>query len=407
MTRAIAIARLKPSRLVAGLSLITAVVMGMLASAGIASAQDGFEVLHAFTGGTDGAWPEPTLIQATDGNFYGTTELGGASDGGTVFQMTPDGTVTVLHAFTGGTDGAHPLAALIQATDGNFYGTTFQGPGTGCYGNGCGTVFTMTPDGTVTVLHAFDGGADGSFPAAALIQATDGNFYGTTKGDPSHASTIFRMTLDGTFTVLHVFGSGTDGNSPFAALIQATDGNFYGTTELGGASDGGTVFQMTPDGTVTVLHAFAGPSAGDGALPRAALIQAIDGNFYGTTGVGGTLDFGTVFQMTPGGIVTILHDFSSDILLTFPYGILPAAALIQATDGNFYGTTIVGVTNAGAAFQMASDGTIAARHQFNVSGLEGADAEAALIQATDGNFYGTTRQGGPSGLGVVFRLTRP
>ena len=151
------------------------------------------------------------------------------------------------------------------------------------------------------------------------------------------------MTPSGTVTVLHAFvGGKTDGANPQAALIQATDGNFYGTTLSGGPSDNGTVFQMTPGGTVTVLHAFAGGTT-DGANPTAALIQATDGNFYGTTSSGGTSAFfGTVFKMTPGGALTILYRFTDGFTGGVPGA--PYASLIQATDGNFYGTT---VTNQG------------------------------------------------------------
>jgi hypothetical protein len=159
------------------IAFVAVVAAGMLAFIGVARAQVSFEVLHAFTGGSDGAYASGPLIQGTDGNFYGTTA-------GAVFQMTPDGTVTVLHAFMGGMDGAGASGPLIQGTDGNFYGTTTAGGGgTGveCGSFGCGTVFQMTPDGTVTILYAFAGGIDGSSPSTGIIQATDRNFYGTTR----------------------------------------------------------------------------------------------------------------------------------------------------------------------------------------------------------------------------------
>jgi uncharacterized repeat protein (TIGR03803 family) len=295
-------------------------------------------VLHAFAGGpTDGTNPQAALIQATDGNFYGTTAAGGIANAGTVFEMTPSGNVTVLHAFAGGpTDGADPQAALIQATDGNFYGTTKYGGSS--VGVGQGTVFRMTPDGTVTVLHAFAFqpgiSFDGSNPTAALLQGMDGNFYGTTSYggfwsfqtavNPGFG-TVFKMTPSGTVTVLSI-----EGFSPHSALIQATDGNFYGTTYYGCCAVlppclqpsivcvnrppepnvlGGRVFKMTTSGTFTVLHEFASGST-DGGNPLAALIQGTDGNFYGTTAAGGAQTAGTVFKMTPSGTVTVLHAFT-------------------------------------------------------------------------------------------------
>jgi uncharacterized repeat protein (TIGR03803 family) len=370
------------------LSVILAVAAGVLTFAEAASPPSQFDVLHAFA--SQGAInPSASLIQATDGNFYGTTSSGDASGNGTVFRMIPGGTVTVLHAFAGGTtDGANPQAALIQATDGNFYGTTSSG---GPSDNG--TVFRMTPSGTVTILHAFAGGTtDGANPRAALIQATDGNFYGTTSSGGTFAfGTVFRMTPGGALTILYAFTDGLTGGvpgAPYASLIQATDGDFYGTTV---AFQGihvayGTIFKMTPGGTVAVLNDLAS---------YASLIQATDGNFYGTT-VSGLLSpqEWTAFKMTSSGTVTIL---ASNVGAG-------QAALVQATDGNFYGTSEGGgAFSSGTAFQMTPSGSITVLHAFT-GGADGASPAASLIQATDGDFYGTTYSGGASGTGVVFRL---
>jgi uncharacterized repeat protein (TIGR03803 family) len=235
------------------------------------------------------------LIQGSDGYFYGTTGANGTSDDGTVFKITPSGTETVLHAFPKtGTDGEIPYAGLIQGRDGNFYGTTYFGGA-----NGLGTVFRVTPSGTETVLYSFAGGSDGEHPYAGVIQGSDGNFYGTTyQGGTSGYGTVFKLTPSGTETVLYSFaGSSSDGANPEAGLIQGSDGNFYGNTYLGGASNLGTVFQLTPSGTETVLRAFAGGSS-DGANPSANLIQSSDGNLYGSTGAGGTSGHGTFFKVT-------------------------------------------------------------------------------------------------------------
>jgi uncharacterized repeat protein (TIGR03803 family) len=397
---------LKLGRRLTVLSLTVVVATGVLVFARAASAQQPyFDVLHPFTDGVDGASPYAALIQATDGNFYGTAYDGGTAGVGTVFKMTPTGTLSVLHEFTGGTtEGANPAAALVQSTDGNLYGTTQEG---GAFN--VGTVFKVTTSGNLTTLHEFIGGADGASPEAALIQATDGNFYGTTSsGGTGGGGTVFKMTPSGTITILHAFTGGTtDGSNPVAALIQATDGNFYGTTQQGGAVNAGTVFRMTFGGTFEILHVFTGGTT-DGAYPDAPLIQATDGNFYGTTSGGGGAPahgtvfdsgLGTVFKMTPSAALTILHAFTGGD------GAYPSAPLIQATDGNLYGTTHEGgASDEGTLFEMTPGGTVTVMHTFT-GGNDGAHPDAALIQATDRNFYGTTRLGGAFGEGVVFLVS--
>ena len=240
----------------------------------------------------DGANPEAKLVQGTDLNFYGTTSGGGTNDRGTVFKITPSGTLTTLYSFCsqiGCWDGDTPEAGLIQATDGNFYGTTYGGGG---YRRGA--FFRITPSGTLTTLHSFIL-ADGVSPQAGLVQATDGNFYGTaSRGGDSDWGTVFKITPSGTLTKLHSFNYG-DGGNPEAGLIQAADGNFYGTT-YGGDGARGEIFEMTPSGTLTPLY---GLSFSHGANSEAGLIQLIDGNFYGTTYWGGS-GFGTVFKLHPG-----------------------------------------------------------------------------------------------------------
>jgi uncharacterized repeat protein (TIGR03803 family) len=280
--------------------------------------------LYAFCGQSmcsDGDHSFGGVIQASDGNFYGTTQGGGINDNGTVFQLTREGTFTTLYSF-GGKDGSAPTAPLIQATNGDLYGTTAGG---GRYG--AGTIFKMTLAGKLTTLHNFNG-AHGANPVGMLVQASDGNFYGTTSGG---AGTVFEITPAGTLTTLHTF-SGADGYSPVAGLVQAVNGNFYGTTSSGGAHGDGTVFEITPAGKLTVLHNFAGYGI-DGANPGAGLVQATDRNFYGTTTKGGDADAGTVFKITPGGSLSTLYSFDG------ASGDLPYSGLLQATDGAFYGTT--------------------------------------------------------------------
>ncbi|MGC9947028.1 MAG: choice-of-anchor tandem repeat GloVer-containing protein [Bryobacteraceae bacterium] len=287
----------------------------------------------------DGATPfYGALVQGLDGNLYGTTQWGGTDTTctafrvtgcGTVFKMTPAGKLTTLHSFVV-TDGANPYGGLVLATDGNFYGTTYAGGA-----NGLGTVFRMTPAGTLTTLYSF-AGTDGSYPVASLLQAANGNLYGTTiQGGTEGAGTIFEITLEGALTTLHSFCSDgpsclTDGVAPYGALIQATNGNFYGTTEAGGEHGAGTVFSMAPGGATTILASF---DVTDGESPYAGLIQASNGKFYGTTTTGAANSVGNVFEIAAGGTLTNLHSFGGQ------GGLTPYAGVVQGTDGNLYGAT--------------------------------------------------------------------
>jgi uncharacterized repeat protein (TIGR03803 family) len=368
--------------------------------------------LHSFAGPpNDGATPQAGLLRASDGNFYGTTEDGGASGNcnggcGTVFKITSNGTLTILYSFNS-SDGAQPLAGLVQASDGNFYGTTSEGGV-----SGYGVVFKITSSGVLTTLYSFcsqSNCTDGANPYAGLIQASDGNLYGTTyEGGASNCGygygcgTVFKITPSGTLTTLYSFcgqANCADGMSPRAGLMQASDGNFYGTTSEGeenGYGTYGTVFEITPNGSLTTLYRFCSELyCDDGANRFAGLIQATDGSFYGTTSRGGADSTGTVFQFA-GGLYT-LHIFEGRD------GEDPVAGLVQARDGNFYGTTSVGGANgAGTVFKITPNGTLTTLHRF--SGSDGARPDAALVQASDGNFYGTTSGGGADGYGTVFRL---
>jgi uncharacterized repeat protein (TIGR03803 family) len=290
----------------------------------------------------NGAYPYAGVVQAADGNFYGTTLFGGANYSGSVFKMSPNLTIVNLYSFTGGVDGYYPTAALIQAADGNLYGTTFYG---GSYGYG--NVFRISTNGLLTTLYSFTGGADGYYPWAGLVQGTDGNFYGTTEygGLYSGVGTVFRITPTGTLTTLHTFNDGADGAYPTGSLIQGADGNFYGTTSQGGTNgSGGTVFKMAANGAITILHQFG---AGDGANPAAGLVQGWDGNLYGTTETGGLGGYGTSFKITTNGVLTTLVWFN------WSNGAYPEAPLLQAMDGNFYGTTYYGgASGYGTVFRL-------------------------------------------------------
>jgi uncharacterized repeat protein (TIGR03803 family) len=321
------------------LSKMICCIFALCTASAIASHAQTFTTLASFDG-SDGDGPVfVSLVQGVDGNFYGTTEYGGTSNGGTVFKITPAGKVTTLHTF-GIADGSSPFAGLVLASNKKFYGTTSSG-GT----NGDGTVFAITAAGKLTTLHSFNG-ADGGFPAAVLVQATNGNFYGTTlSGGANGDGTVFAMTPAGKLSTVYAFG-GADGAGPEAGLVQDANGNFYGTTRYGGAKGGscsdvagcGTVFEITAAGKLTTLYSFcAQTGCPDGSFPSAGLVQATNGNFYGTTSTGGVNGNGTVFEISAGGTLTTLYSFCSQAGCAD--GSSPEAGLIGATNGNFYGTT--------------------------------------------------------------------
>jgi uncharacterized repeat protein (TIGR03803 family) len=368
-----------------------------------------FTTLHSFQQ-TDGAGPISSLVQAADGNLYGTTQIGGTngSGDGTVFKITRSGMLTSLYSFCSlldCPDGALPGAALVQGPNGNFYGTTTQG-GTAF---DFGTVFTITPGGALTTLHDFctqSPCTDGGVPFDALIVGPNGNFYGTTSQGGSTAGTVFKITSAGVLTTLHPF-AGQDGNLPTAGLAPAADGNFYGTTYYGGAADEGTVFKITPGGALTSLYGFCSQSGcPDGENPMSGLVQAADGSLYGTTVKGGANDQGTIFKITTDGTFTTVYSFCAQSLCAD--GGLPHAALIQATDGNLYGTTTEGgAGNLGTIFTLTPAGALTTLYNFCAldNCRDGDLSYAALIQDTDGKFYGTTTSGGGANFGTVFSLS--
>ncbi len=356
--------------------------------------------LYSFTGGADGGLPIAGLVQGNDGNLYGTTSGSGSGPSayGTVFRISPSGSFSNLWSFTNGADGSIPFAGLVQGSDGNFYGTTLgSGSGPSAYG----TVFRISPSGSFSNLWSFTNGADGSIPFAGLVQGSDGNFYGTTLGSgsgPSAYGTVFRISPSGSFSNLWSFTNGADGANPNAGLVQGSDGNFYGTAFLGGANGNGTVFRISPSGSLTNLWEFTGGS--DGAYPEAALVQGSDGNFYGTTEDGGASGNGTVFQISPTGSLTTLWSFANGADGANPY-----AGLLQGSDGNFYGTTSAGGTNdAGTVFQINTAGVLRTLYSFS-GGADGDSPLAGLIQGSDGSFYSTTYEGGSYGYGTVFKLS--
>jgi uncharacterized repeat protein (TIGR03803 family) len=347
--------------------------------------------LYSFSGGNDGANPNG-LVLATNGALYGTTQNGGTNGLGTIFQLGPDGTPVPAYSLSGSHDGANPFASLTQGADGNFYGTAFQG---GAFDNG--TIFKITPAGAFTNLISLNI-TNGDLPYAGLILAADGNYYGATyQGGASGRGTIFKITPSGLLTTIYSFSGGTsDGGFPHASLVQADDGNLYGTTHKGGAFDFGTVFRITTNGTFKTLVSFNNTN---GASSYASLARGEAGNLYGTTAFGGSHSNGTIFKISPSGQFTNIYSFigSND-------GAHPIAALFAASDGNLYGTTANGgAYGRGTVFRLLPNGTITSLVHFNGSG--GASPQAPLADGPDGNLYGTTQYGGADGQGTIFRLS--
>lgn len=371
------------------------------ATAMVASAQT-FTALASFQ---NEAYPEyVSLIEANDGNFYGTTLLGGLGVG-TVFEGTPAGSLTDLADFSD-TDDGYPYAGVVQAADdGTFYGTTWQ---RGVHN--AGTLYEVVPSGTVNVFYSFcslTNCADGGEPFAPLVLANDGNFYGATSiGGAKGYGMVFAATSSGSLTTLHSFRF-KDGSTPVGGLIQANDGNFYGTTLYGGSKGGGVVFRISAAGKFKMLYSFCSQKkCVDGANPYTGLVQAKDGTFYGTTFAGGAHGHGTVFRITNGGTLTTLYSFCSQKKCAD--GADSIAGVIQATDGDFYGTTSKGgANNWGTIFQITSSGALTTLHSFCMKKncTDGAEPSGGMLQATSGIFYGTTTYGGEYEQGTFYSLS--
>ena len=298
-------------------------------------------VIYNFTRTT--GQPSSGLTLGTDGNFYGATFNGGTGTAciggcGTVFKLTPSGKLTILWNFQGGNDGQSPYSGPIEGTDGNFYGTTYQG-GT----NTVGTIYQLTPSGKLTTIYQFDA-IRGAFPIGPLVQATDGNLYGTTAGFGFNYGTIFKIVPSGDFALTLLFTFDVfDGAYPYAGLVQGSDANLHGTTT--GASLFGDVFDITTTGSFAELHALNGST--DGAYANAGLVQASDGNYYGAAQRGGN-GYGTFFRITPKGTFTLCEDFNATD------GAEPLVTPIQHTNGILYGDTSLGgdINNTGVFYSL-------------------------------------------------------
>ncbi len=381
-------------------------VIFLIFSASLAGNAQTYTVLVRFNG-SEGATPQvgAVSIQGMDGNLYGTASNGGSGPQGgygTVFKVTPTGTITPLHLFQG-TDGRFPTGLLL-ANDGNMYGITAGG---GKY-HDCGTIFRLA-DGALDTLFDFHGRSGPCFVYGNLALGIDGNAYGTSlTGGANNYGTVFKAIPNRGIPTLHSFNLVDDG-SPWGGLTLSTDGSFYGATPYGGTNSGcyvsgatscGTAFKISPGGKFTTLHDF---DSTDGGGQYAALVQGTDGEFYGTSAPTGRPDeYGSIYKMTPNGTITVLHHFNGTD------GGAPFAPLIQATDGNFYGTTEgYGANNYGTIFRITPQGMLTTLYNFCSQGKDcsdGGEPLVGLLQSTNGILYGMTPLGGTNDNGVVFSL---
>jgi uncharacterized repeat protein (TIGR03803 family) len=383
--------------------VLTSMLLGSVALIGVGhSAQArSYTVLHEFAGApNDGAFPYNDVTFDDAGVLYGTTNLGGSSNNGTIFKLTPSGTYTVLHSFDGGATGSDPNAGVtIDPTSGDLYGTTTFGGMASCR-NSCGIFYRLAADGTYTVLHSFDNADDGQYPAGLLIRDKLGTIFGsTTSGGPNGGGTVFSYNAKGKFKMVHAFG-GVDGFSPQGRLLRGQSGELYGVTMQGGANGYGTAYKMAPGGNrFSVLYSFTGGA--DGGYPSGGLDRDKAGNLYGATNLAGNgaTPNGTVFKLAPDGTLTTLYAFSGGADGLFPAG------NILLNHGKIYGTTTGGGQDEDGvvyAVDLAS-GNENVVHSF--ADTDGAGPQAGLTRR-QGVLYGAASGGGANGVGVLYRIEK-
>lgn len=385
-----------------------------------------FTSLHTFTG-RDGQEPVAGLAMDRGGNLYGTTMYGGSAGFGAVYKLTHKSggwVLSTLYSFQGGTDGAFPTSVVTIAADGSLYGTTSQGGSSGCYSEGCGTVWNLRPAALVcktalcpwteTVLYRFPdfGGSDGVDPVGALTFDQAGNLYGVTAagGETCGCGVVYKMTHSGgswTESVIFSFQF-SGGMVPAGGVIFDSGGNLYGTTNQGGANEVGTVYELTPSGggwTETVLHNFQNDS--DGSY-SAELVFDASGNLYGATFDGGPNGGGTVYQL-----VKSSGSWTFNLLYAFSgagFGGQLGGALLLDHAGNVYGATAYGGDhNVGTIFELSPSGNgwaYTSLHSFEFNSSGGQYPNGNLVLDSSGNLYGTTEIGGASdpGYGVIFQI---
>ncbi len=351
------------------------------------------------------------LTQGRNGNMFSVSPYGGAQQYGAILEFSGQNGADLYNFCVASKcpDGQAPSQGVVLGSDGYFYGTTYSG------GLGGGTVYKISPSGSHTILYEFCTQAkctDGEWPQGTVTQAADGNLYGTTTsgGRPYLAGygTLFKVTPTGQFTLLYTFcvkANCADGSNPSIPPIQASDGRLYGTTQYGGSHNVGTVYTLESTGKINVLYSFV-PHPGDTATSNPAnLLQASDGNLYGTTSLGGAADEGTVFKISPTTGFSTIYQFCSESNCTDGAG---PTSLLQGPDGNFYGMTNGGQTanNSGTIFKLTPDGTLTTLYNFcQQSGCPDGSDPMYLSLATDGNLYGATGWGGAVGDGTLFSFS--
>ncbi len=378
----------------AALALVTVLGLGV-ATAHRARAQT-FTVLYNFTGSSDGGNPYAGVVRDAAGNLYGTTYYyGGTSSQGVVFKVDTSGTESVLHSFTGSWDGGNPFGGVVRDAAGNLYGTTVGG---GTYN--WGTVFKVSKSGKETTLHSFANGKDGCEPDGGLLRDKAGNLYGTTTRCGTFSmGTVFKVSKTGKETVLHSF-AGTDGAWPmFTSLVMDKKGNLYGTTLYGGATGSGTVYKLSKGGALTVLHSFTGKTT-DGCFPAGTPAMDEKGNLYGAANGCGSAGLGIVWEVSSKGTETVLHNFTGGET----DGAYPTAGVIIDAKGNLYGDTEYGgASGFGAVYELNPKGALTLLHSLAAS--DGEYPWDNLIRDAKGNLYGTAYGGGSDGYGTVWKLT--
>jgi uncharacterized repeat protein (TIGR03803 family) len=373
--------------------------IALCAFAAAAQAQP-YQILHEFAGPpADGSYPYNNVSFGPDGTLYGTTNLGGANNAGTVFEITQDGTYTVLHSFDGAAGGSDPNAGVtLDPSNGDLYGTTtFAGSGGACRG-GCGVFYRLSAGGKFKVLHDFTGD-DGRYPAGQLVRDTLGDIYGiATSGGPGEGGAIFEYSATGTFSILHTF-SGADGFEPQGSLLLDRAGNLYGATYAGGTDDYGTIFRLKSNGRLKTLYSFTGGN--DGGNPTGGLDWGDRGTLYGATNLAGngSTPNGTVFKLAPDGTLNTLYAFSGGNDGAYPAG------NVLFMGGKAYGTTAGGGADEdGVVYAVdPANGNETVVHDFNDT--DGAGPQAGLTKYRQ-HLYGTAASGGSAEFGLVYRVRK-
>jgi uncharacterized repeat protein (TIGR03803 family) len=378
------------------------------------------KILHAFGGDPkDGFNPYGDLARDAAGNLYGTTGVGGLASPscwqfgsyhqcGTVYKLDPAGNETVLHNFTGGTDGGFPLGGVVLDSQGNLYGTTSLG---GHNITNCGTVYRIDPQGNFSVLYTFDDCSGLNGPGAGLIADSAGNMYGTTQNGGAHQNgSVFKIDASGNYSLLHSF-AGWDGAAGLDSSPLTVDsaGNLYGSMQVSGGDCCGTVFKLGTDGKLTVLYSFTGGYDGNGPMGHVAVDA--QGNVYGATFSGGTIvsmfgagagDPGVAFKIASDRRFRVLHKFTGTAG-SFGGGLVPDGS------GNFYGTTALdGVSatgSAGSVYKITPDGKETDLFLFSYGGVNGCEPFGNVISDSAGNLYGTAITCGAFGGGTVYELS--